>query len=191
MKFELDEYYFNRAGDKVKYVGWPVNDDLFHFRREEGFLYSVNYHGFANPGFEESKDILGKWEINDDPDRVYVNYTGLELRCKGRYQNNSYGLVSDGAPSILYLHKESEIKKILIKPRKLGTGLSLKDLLWRNQEDQRAAEKAYNAAYKEYIDKQPKKIEPLHMPADSRALSLTDTTLKLNELITAFNERLG
>lgn len=68
MKFDLDCDYFNRTGDKVKYVGKYVGD-MFLFRYEHNTVYPVRANGQALPDKESCVDILGKWEITDDPDK--------------------------------------------------------------------------------------------------------------------------
>ena len=109
MKFELDEYYFNRAGDKVKYVGRnDIFGDGYLFRLSNGDTYYTKENGTIRYNDDSSYDILGKWKINDDPNRVYV-IDGIE-----------YIWVAKGCPQVWNESKGlrlfSEVQKILIKP---------------------------------------------------------------------------
>ncbi len=102
MNFELDQDYFNRAGDKVRYVGKGIS--RLYFRVADGTLRDYL------PGYTHDQDyefdILGKWEITDDPDRVYV-YQGKEYR----YADDKF-----------IAHYLEDIQKILIKPLEIKPG---------------------------------------------------------------------
>lgn len=86
LRFKLDTDYFNRAGDKVRYVG-QLSDGRCQFRKGDGpYLLTVGADGFCvSPRRKTDYDILDKWEITDDPDRVYLfpnddhEYRGSEL----------------------------------------------------------------------------------------------------------------
>lgn len=165
MDFELDEYYFNRAGDKVKYVG---RFGFFKsFRDTEGNIYSVNSDGTTG-GTEINalNDITGKWEITDDPDRVYV--------IKGcGYSYGSFGLT--------YATMD-DIEKILINPRKL-TCLDCGETM---RGDESLSSPHYCQSPKPLKDK-PEKIKPMDILDGASATDLA-LTFKINELITKFNE---
>lgn len=51
MNFELDQDYFNRAGNKVRYVGtapaWGIDAQLieYMFRKKDGSLYGTRMDG--------------------------------------------------------------------------------------------------------------------------------------------------
>lgn len=228
MKFELDCDYFNRAGDKVKYVGY---DGTFYlFRRSEWIFFQIYQDGkFYNSPQEDTRDILGKWEITGDPDRVYVDDIGDEWRF-APFEGKLNRLVNEKKQLADY--GLSFIKKILIKPPKKWDdsgemekavcgpfGSLTKDALPdikqiqdKAREDRKHANQEYNGFLNQRIDKMElhskpsaisqlaglidsvadlKKIEPLEMFPDSRALSLTGACLKINELIAAHNTRVN
>ncbi len=166
MKFELDQNYFNRAGDKVRYVG---NDG--YFRKANGDIFCVHCNGAYHLGGEYDLDIIDKWEITDDPDRVYVMDDGAELRFD--HQWVKWHVYISGIGGAI-----EHVKKILIKP-------------WGSPEiDWSRLPSSAKAMYRELYAKamKSKKIEPLN-DLDKGFAGLTERKLidKTNELIAAHN----
>lgn len=126
MKFELDQDYFNRAGDKVRYVGFGPGG--FYYFRESKYmtLYEVDSDGRYNHERGREYDILGKWEITDDLDRVYITVGGKELKAHGILkigENKTFMLKDVEGCSYQYYSNpnlcltDMQIQKILIKPQ--------------------------------------------------------------------------
>lgn len=116
MKFELDEYYFNRAGDKVKYVGEVYGGRYFRDQNDDLYMLSKDrkWHPFEIGNTQTHElDILGKWEITDDSDRVYVTEYG---EYYARIEDGKIVFTRDGN----FLHMSegaiNQVQKILIKP---------------------------------------------------------------------------
>lgn len=204
MKFELDCDYFNRAGDKVRYVGYNCVSDKAYVRRADTAIYLIRWQDgrVSDEGDAHQGDILDLWEITDAPDRVYV-IKGSEFR------RDSIAIKYGGL---------SEVEKILIKPFK---NILSKDVT-------RSREVLFNGEFAAIPDKlcsegghhwlitlddpqghctkcgegfswgkefksQPKKIEPIvvsktEMKRYSRSERVAIS--KINELINAYNKRL-
>lgn len=188
MKFELDEYYFNRAGDKVRYVGYTgffnhgIKSNVF--RDVAGAIYSVNEGGcylpfeIGNAAVSEC-DILGKWEIADDPDRVYV--IGGEEHRAGNIGDSKYNFWrTDSEYFYAKFGDIDRVQKILIKP-------PCKKIDWSKMPN------GAREMYKQLHDKaiKSKKIEPLTTPPDGMTYDNINFTHvvreKINELIAAHN----
>ena len=168
MEFELDEYYFNRAGDKVRYVGFGPRG-LYYFRECEYMtLYEVDGDGHYYHEKVRDYDITGKWEVNDDPDRVYIDYENREWR-KGDF------LIPNVPFGSLRSHL-GNIKKILIKPRE-----SILPVVWKCPQ----CEELFPEITPHTCGS--KKIEPLS-PRILTDLPCEHLMEKINELIAAYNK---
>lgn len=171
IKFELDVDYFNRAGDKVRYVG--LNDSKASAKKYRVFRYAPSeliYHTLEDGTFHGTNlgqaelDVLGSWEITNDPNRVYV-IDGKEWHYGDtitRYKKRSL-ILKPGGSDIEY------VEKILIKPHKK----------WNEHIN-------YHGTFGAFPKAKPRKIEPL------ACHQLHQTYVeKINELIAAHNARIG
>lgn len=167
MKFELDQDYFNRAGDKVRYVGNHLNHLVM--RNLDLSLYCVYPDGLFWDNSEQGQSILGKWEITEDPDRADLVTS-----------DNDFVIVSI-----------SSIEKILVKPQK--TGLTNEQLRKRAESRPSAiAEIARLIDSTAHL----KKIEPLENEMISLDIRDLDKEIiaaknKINELIAVHNANIG
>lgn len=159
-KYELDCDYFNRAGDKVKYVGQDAAG-WHYFRATEGHLFRIQHDGRrANPYAKLSQDVIGKWEITDDPDRIYI------------IDGKKHQLKPDNI--FTYSLKENwlaKVEKILIEPREKDWKVS-----WSKAIDRMAN------PYK------PNKIEPLIL--GSAVVDFYEKINEIANIVNKITERL-
>lgn len=187
MNFELDCDYFNRAGDKVRYVGMKPHTPMLLFRGDDAQAFEIWPHNGMRFGHLESAlDILGKWEIADDPERVYV-VCGKEYRYGDtilRYDQRTFAIVPESTDVAL-------VEKILIKPLDLKQG-KVEMPTFDFKKEMARANKEANKLMRKCIDEvlhgisHLDKIEPLNLELGCSTL----IERKINELIAAHNAKL-